>query len=77
MLALAIKYWKIAAGVIVAVAIAIWRGMLISEGRRREQMAQAERNRRVKEKADVARDDALRSDDPHGELRRDFGSDRK
>jgi len=65
--------WKLALIGAAIIALARLKLRWTGAGKALERAAQAERNRRVKEKADAERDRALRSDDPHGELRRDFG----
>lgn len=69
--------WKLALIVAAIVALGLLKLRWTAAGKTLERMAQAERNRRVKEQADAARDGALGESDPHERLRREFGSDRK
>jgi len=70
-------HWKLALLVAGAVALSLLRLRWTAAGEALERAAQAERNRRTKEKADAARDSAYDAADPHAELRREFGSDRR
>lgn len=68
MIALLLKYWKAGIAIAAAVAIGIWRAMLIREGRDREKAAQSAAQAARVQAANRARasvdqsDEAIRAD---------------
>lgn len=66
------RHWRLALIVAAIAGLAVLKLRWTGAGKALERAAQAERNRKTKEKADAARDRALASDDPRRDLLRDF-----